>query len=70
MILANSIINVVHLDDFGWITTLTSVTKHQDIKQTAHEGTNVIKVSNFQVLTYKRFEAIRIEEHKTLGNFM
>ena len=33
-----------------------------------HEGTNVVKVSKLQILTF-RFETIRMEDHENFGEF-
>ena len=33
-----------------------------------HEGTNIVKVFNLQMLT-SRFETIRMDDHETFGEF-
>ena len=63
-----SIFNDISTDEFCRIVTCTSAKEAWDILQVTHEGTNVTKVSKFQMLT-SRFETIRMDDHETFGEF-
>ena len=64
-----SIFNAISTSEFRRIATCTSTKEAWDILQVTHEGTNVTKVSKFQMLT-SRFEKLRWMIMKLLENFM
>ena len=63
-----SIFNAISTDEFHRIATCTSIKEAWGILQVTHKGTNVVKVSKLQMLTY-RFETIRMEDHENFGEF-
>ncbi|KAL6321514.1 hypothetical protein AAG906_019694 [Vitis piasezkii] len=63
-----SIFNAISMDEFRRIATCTSAKEVWDILQVTHEGTDVVKVSKLQMLTF-RFEIIRMEDHENFGEF-
>ncbi|RVW59827.1 hypothetical protein CK203_098461 [Vitis vinifera] len=64
----HSIFNAISMDEFLKIATCTSNKEAWDILQLTHEGTNAVKVSKLQMLTF-RFEAIKMEYHENFGEF-
>ena len=63
-----SIFNAISANEFRRIAICTSAKEAWDILQVTHEGTNVVKVSKFQILT-SRFETIKMEDHENFGKF-
>ena len=63
-----SIFNAISMNEFCRIAICTLAKEAWDILQVTHEGTNVMKVSKFQMLT-SRFETIRMDDHETFGEF-
>ena len=63
-----SIFNAISTNEFHRIATCTSAKKVWDILQVTHEGTNIVKMFNLQMLT-SRFETIRMDDHETFGEF-
>ena len=63
-----SIFSVISTDEFCIIATCTLAKEAWDILQVTHEGTNVMKVSELQMLT-SRFKTIKIDNHETFGEF-
>ncbi|RVW78063.1 hypothetical protein CK203_059664 [Vitis vinifera] len=64
----HSIFNAISMDEFLKIATCTSNKEAWDILQLTHEGTNAVKVSKLQMLTF-RFETIKMEYHENFGEF-
>ena len=56
------------MNEFCRIATCTLAKEAWDILQVTHEGTNVVKMSKLQMLTYK-FETIRMDDYETFGEF-
>ena len=63
-----SIFNAINIDKFCRIATCTSTKEAWDILQVTHEGTNAMKVSKLQMLTF-RFEIIMMEDHEKFREF-
>ncbi|RVX06607.1 hypothetical protein CK203_029547 [Vitis vinifera] len=63
-----SIFNAISMNEFCRIATCTLAKEAWDILQVTHEGTNVVKMSKLQMLTYK-FETIRMDDYETFGEF-
>ena len=63
-----SIFNAISMNEFCRIATCNLAKEAWDILQVTHEGTNVVKMSKLQMLTY-RFETIRMDDYETFGEF-
>ena len=64
----NAIFNAVNQTQFKLISTREMENEAWEILETAHEGTDVLKLSKLQILT-TRFENLKMEEEETITNF-
>ena len=64
----NAIFNAVDAIQFKLISTCESAKEAWEILQTAHEGTDAVRLSRLQILT-TRFENLRMGEEESISEF-